>query len=301
MKNLAADLAQRLSGEVRIGEPMARHTTWRIGGPADLFIEPAGAEELAFVLSYLWEREVPTTVIGNGSNLLVADAGVRGAIVKLGMRMGRIEVDGMRLRAEAGARLAGVAGIAMRSGLSGLEFTVGIPASVGGAVMMNAGAYGAAMGDVVRRVTLIDQVGRLISRTVEECRFRYRKTDLQCEDLIVVEAVFRGTPSDPARIKARMSEYLSMRRCNQPLEYPSAGCVFKNPPGDSAGRLIDCVQAKGLRVGDAQVSMRHANFIINLGAAKARDVRELIQRVRKMVAAQFGVILELEVRLLGGD
>lgn len=301
MKDLASDLARRLSGEVRVDEPMARHTTWRIGGPADLFIEPAGAEELAFVLGYLREQGVPTAVIGAGSNLLVADSGVRGAVVKLGTRMGRVEVEGTRIRAEAGARLARVAGAAMRAGLSGFEFTTGIPASVGGAIMMNAGAHNRSMADVVGRVTVLDNAGRLMTRTAEECGFEYRQTALQHEGLIVVEAVFRGTPRSPAEIREEMGELLRRRRCVQPLEYPSAGSVFKNPPGDAAGRLIDRVGCKGLRAGDAQVSIRHANFIVNLGSAKARDVRELIARVRELVAARFGITLELEVKLLGED
>lgn len=301
MKDLAADLARRLSGEVRVDEPMARHTTWRIGGPADLFIEPAGAEELAFVLGYLREQGVPTVVIGNGSNLLVADSGVRGAVVKLGMRMGRIEVEGTRIRAEAGARLARVAGAAMRAGLSGFEFTTGIPGSLGGAVIMNAGAHNRSMADAVCRVTVLDPAGRLMTRTAEECGFGYRQTALQREGLIVVEAVLRGTPRSPAEIREEMGEILRRRRCTQPLEYPSAGSVFKNPPGDAAGRLIDRAGGKGLRIGDAQVSVRHANFIINLGSARARDVKELITRVRELVAARFGIALELEVKLLGED
>lgn len=301
MKDLAAYLARRLSGEVRVDEPMARHTTWRIGGPADLFIEPAGVEELAFVLRYLREQGVPTAVIGNGSNLLVADSGVCGAVVKLGTRMGRIEVEGTRIRAEAGARLARVAGAAMRVGLSGFEFTTGIPASVGGAIMMNAGAHDRSMADVVGRVTVLDTAGRLMTCTAQECGFGYRQTVLQREGLIVVEAALRGTPRNPAEIREEMGELLRRRRCVQPLEYPSAGSVFKNPPGDAAGRLIDRAGGKGLRVGDAEVSIRHANFIVNLGSAKARDVRELIARVRELVAARFGITLELEVKLLGED
>ncbi|MEW6726712.1 MAG: UDP-N-acetylmuramate dehydrogenase [Bacillota bacterium] len=288
-----------IKGRVARDEPMARHTTWRIGGPADLFIEPRGVDDLTRVLEFVHRYDLPLTVIGNGSNVLVGDGGIRGAVVKIGQGMSGIKVEGNAIRAEAGAKLAQVGSAALKAGLGGLEFAVGIPASIGGAVLMNAGANGRSMGDLVDEVTIVYYDGRLCRKSSKECAFGYRHSQLQIEPAIVVEAILQCYPKSRDLIKEEIEACMLKRRNTQPLEYPSAGSVFKNPPGDAAGRLIDLAGAKGMSVGDAQVSEKHANFIINRGTATARDVRELIEKVRALVKEKFGMELELEVRLLG--
>lgn len=301
MNLVAQELAQKIRGRVLCNEPLKEHTTWRIGGPADILVEPASREDLRTVLYFVREKGLPLTVIGNGSNLLVSDSGVRGVVVKIGDRLGAVTVAGQKITAEAGAKLSRVAAVAQEAGLSGLEFTVGIPATIGGAVTMNAGANGAMIGELVETITVMDYEGREKVLNQTELDFGYRYSRLQVLPVIVVEVVLCLTPADPAAIKRRMQEYLQKRRCTQPLEYPSAGSVFKNPPGVAAGRLIELAGAKGLRIGDAMVSEKHANFIVNLGAAKASDVLLLIKKVREMVEEKFGVRLELEVKVLGNS
>jgi len=295
------ELGQELAikGRIARNEPMARHTTWRIGGPADLFVEPWGVDDLTCVLEFVRRHNLPLTVIGNGSNVLVGDGGIRGVVVKIGHGMSRIKVEGTSIRAEAGAKLAQVESAALKAGLGGLEFAVGIPASIGGAVLMNAGANGRSIGELVDQVTIVYYDGRLCRKSSKECAFGYRHSQLQMEPAIVVEAILQCYPKSQNLIREEMNTYMQKRKNTQPLEYPSAGSVFKNPPGDAAGRLIDLAGAKGMSVGGAQVSEKHANFIINRGTATARDVRELIAKVRALVKEKFNVDLELEVRLLG--
>jgi len=299
VNRLAEELAARIAGRVLPNEPLKEHTTWRIGGPADLLVEPASREDLKTILRFVREKGLPFTVIGNGSNLLVSDTGVRGVVVKIGERMGAISVAGLSITAGAGAKLGRVAAVAQEAGLGGLEFAVGIPATVGGAVTMNAGANGSTIGDLVETVTVVDYAGQEKVYDRAALAFKYRYSRLQQLEVIVVEVVLGLTPDDPEAIRRRSYEYLQKRRRTQPLEYPSAGSVFKNPPDDAAGRLIELAGAKGLRIGDAMVSEKHANFIVNLGAAKASDVLSLIERVREMVRAKFGITLELEVKILG--
>lgn len=296
---LPLSLENKIQGRVRYSEPLQNHTTWQIGGPADVLVEPASREDLAAVLAFVQREALPLAVIGNGSNLLVSDSGFRGVVIKIGEALGRVNLDGERIFAEAGAKLGRVTAVAQAAGLGGLEFAVGIPATLGGAVVMNAGANGAAMADVVERVTVVDYGGNERVLQHAEIGFGYRRSRLQELKAIAVEIVLRLTPDDPREIRRRSEEYLRRRRMTQPLEYPSAGSVFKNPPGDAAGRLIELAGAKGLRIGDAMVSERHANFIVNLGNARARDVLALIGRVREMVREKFGVMLELEVKVLG--
>lgn len=299
MLQLPEHVTSRIKGKILYGEPLRSHTTWRIGGPAEVLVEPACREDLVTIITYARGEGLPLAVIGNGSNLLVSDKGVKGVVVKLGDALGHVSISGVKIIAEAGAKLGRVAAIAQAAGLAGLEFSVGIPATVGGAVTMNAGANGASMANVVEAVTVIDYEGKDRFFSKAEMEFRYRWSRLQELQAVVVEVVFKLSPSDPLEIKRRSEGYLQKRRFTQPLEYPSAGSVFKNPPDDAAGRLIELAGAKGLRVGDAMVSERHANFIINLGNARAQDVLELIGRVREMVWSQFGVRLDLEVKTLG--
>ncbi|BAF60040.1 MAG: UDP-N-acetylmuramate dehydrogenase [Pelotomaculum sp.] len=293
------ELAELLPGRVRAGEPMKKHTTWRIGGPSDVFVEPEGREELRRVVCYASRRDAPLYVIGNGSNLLVADGGVRGIVVKIGKGLSRISIKGNKIIAEAGARLAGVAAAAGEAGLGGFEFLAGIPGTIGGAVAMNAGANGFSLGNLVEEVLLLDFHGEFCRKTKEEMKFGYRSSIIQKAPLILVEALFSCYPRNKEEIREEMERFLARRKLTQPLCYPSAGSVFKNPPGDTAGRLIEMAGLKGMRVGDAQISTLHANFIVNLGSATARDVLALIEKAREAVLARFGVELKLEVKIIG--
>jgi UDP-N-acetylmuramate dehydrogenase len=297
----AARLERLLPGRVRFGEPMKLHTTWRIGGPADFFVEPRGTDELVRALAFAREENLPVTVIGGGSNLLVKDGGIRGLVIKIGEGFARLEIEGDRVRAGAGVRLARLTGAAQEAGVGGFEFLAGIPGTVGGAVVMNAGAFGKAAGDLCEKVLAIDAGGRMQTLSRPELGFGYRTSSLQGKNLVVIEAAFRGTPREPAAIRTETDLLLKRRRATQPGGFPSAGSVFKNPPGASAGRLIEQAGAKGMRCGGAAVSPVHANFIVNLGEATARDVLSLIFKVKAAVKEKFAVELELEVQVLGED
>ncbi|HOV79782.1 MAG TPA: UDP-N-acetylmuramate dehydrogenase [Bacillota bacterium] len=298
---LFRELCNLLPGRVRADEPMKKHTSWRIGGPSDIFVDPASREDLRLVVSYARHWEVPLTVIGRGSNLLVTESGIRGIVVKIGRGLSRITVDRNTVTAEAGADLSGVAARALSAGLGGFEFTAGIPGSVGGAVIMNAGANGSSIGDLVTEVLLLRYEGEFRRIEKEELDFGYRSSALQRELAIVVEVNFACRYRDKDLIREDMERYISRRRLTQPLNYPSAGSVFKNPPGDSAGRLIELAGLKGVKVGDAQISTVHANFIVNLGSATAGDVLALIDRARQTVHSRFGVELKLEVKIIGNE
>ncbi|RDV82905.1 UDP-N-acetylmuramate dehydrogenase [Ammonifex thiophilus] len=290
----------KLKGHVYLREPMERHTTWRIGGPAEMLVEPADQEDLALILRLAREEGIPLNLIGNGSNILVGDAGVPGIVVKMGQAMGEVKVEGRRLRAGAGAKLARLAALAQVAGLAGLEFTCGIPASLGGAVVMNAGAAGQSMAEVVRWVKVMDREGRVEILRGEELGFGYRQSVLQHLPVVVLEVELELCPDDPTAVARRMAAVWRKRQLTQPLEYPSAGSVFKNPPGaPAAGKLIELAGGKGLRVGEAMVSPKHANFIVNLGRARATDVLCLIRQVQSLVEAKFGIKLEPEVKFLG--
>ncbi len=293
------DLKAGIQGSIRVGEMLGTHTTWRVGGPADYFVEPAVIEDLQFVLRFTAERGLPLTVMGNGSNLLVSDTGLRGVVVRMGPGMDRVALDGDVILAQGGVRLSRLLRTARESGLGGLEFMAGIPASVGGAVVMNAGANGLCMGDRVEEVTVVDRSGTVERRSASELGFRYRWSNLQAGREIVTTVALRCFPKDKDEIGREIERFLSQRRETQPLEQPSAGCVFKNPPGDSAGRLIEAAGCKGLRVGGAEVSHKHANFVLNMGGATARDIIELIRQVRQLVGDKFGIELGLEVNLMG--
>jgi len=287
------------SGRVRAGEPMKKHTSWRIGGPADYFVEPVGREELQRVVSFANKHKIALTVIGNGSNLLVNESGIRGIVIKIGSGLARVTNLEKDIVAEAGAKLSALAAAAKDRGLGGLEFSAGIPGTVGGAVMMNAGANGSSIGALVREVLLLDSEGRLSRRDREALNFSYRSCDLQREPAIVVEASFTCYPREKNLIEEEMETFVAKRLSTQPLGLPNAGSVFKNPPGESAGRLIESAGLKGLRVGDAQISTLHANFIVNLGMATAADVLALINKARETVLARHGVELRLEVKVVG--
>lgn len=299
-ERVAGRLRQRLSPGARIvrNEPLARRTTWRVGGPADVWVEPADEGDLSRVLQLCREMEVPVLVMGRGSNLLVNDAGFRGVVVALTQEhWQRVTVVGERLHCGAGARLKVVVAAARDAGLSGLEFLEGIPGSVGGALRMNAGAMGGSMFDVVESVRCMDPEGRVEDFPSQQMGARYRG----CEGLrgrIALAAVLRGRPAPREEIQERMQRYSERRRRTQPAA-PSAGCVFKNPPGLAAGRLLDELGCKGWREGGARVSDAHANFIVTEPGATAADVLRLMRRLRQHVRSCCGVELEPEVLLVG--
>ena len=288
------------SHQILENEPMSRHTTFRVGGPADVLFLPESEEQLLWALSIAREAGVPCVVIGNGSNLVVKDGGIRGLVIALGEGMAAIARAGETLTAWAGASLARVSAYAQASGLSGLEFASGIPGTLGGGCAMNAGAYGGQLSDVLvdARVLLDGEVRTL---TVNEMQMGYRTSLPLRRGGIVISARFALTPDDPETIAARMRELNARRRDKQPLNYPSAGSTFKRPEGYFAGALIEQAGLKGRRVGGAQVSEKHAGFIVNAGGATATDILALIGTVQDEVAARFGVRLETEVRILGED
>ncbi len=293
------EMLKILPGRVRAGEPMIRHTSWRIGGLADVFVEPTSREELRLAVSYANERSIPLTIIGAGTNILVPDEGIRGVVVKVGSGLDRIYLEENVIIAEAGAKLSRVAAVAREAGLGGFEFSAGIPGAIGGAVVMNAGANGASIGVLVKEILLLNMEGCFFKKTKEEMNFAYRSSALQSERAVVVEAAFSCCRRDKEAIREEMEVFIKKRKETQPLHYPSAGSIFRNPPGDSAGRLIEAAGLKGVRVGDAQISTLHANFIINLGAATARDVMALVERARKSVLELFGIELKPEVKVVG--
>jgi UDP-N-acetylmuramate dehydrogenase len=282
-------------------EPMRCHTSFRIGGPADVLVLPGSVEDLRRTVRLARRLEAPLTITGNGSNLLVRDGGLRGIVVKLGEAFDRITVRETGMTAQSGALLAAVSRTAGDHSLTGLEFAIGIPGTLGGAVIMNAGAYGGEMKDVVTRVTALDQTGELHMLGPAELQFGYRRSALQRLDWIVAEVEMQLQPGDSALIEAKMADLTRQRESKQPLSFPSAGSVFKRPPGKYVGPMVEELGLKGYRIGDAQVSEKHAGFIINRGQATARDVLALIQYVREQVQAAYGIWLETEVRIIGED
>lgn len=283
---------------VRTEEQMSRHTTFRIGGPADMLASP-NREELARLLVLAKEEAVPITVIGNGSNLLVSDKGLRGLTVEIGERMSAVRAEGGCIVAEAGALLSAAAQEAAGAGLGGMEFAAGIPGSIGGAVVMNAGAYGGEMKDILESVTVLTDEGAYRTFAAEELELGYRHSRIPEMRCIVVSAVLKLTPKPAEEIRARMSELREQRLLKQPLEYPSAGSTFKRPVGYFAGKLIMDAGLSGYAIGGAQVSEKHCGFIINKGNATAADVRRLVRHVQDQVRLAFNVELEPEVKLLG--
>lgn len=292
---------QKLLGQdkVLINEPMSAHTTFRIGGPADYFVMPQTTEELAKVLELCKEENVPYFVLGNGSNLLVGDKGFRGVVIQLYKNFDGIAIDGTIVTAKAGAMLIRVAKESGKAGLTGLEFASGIPGTIGGAMVMNAGAYGGEMKDVVSAVTVLTKDGEIKTLTAEEMNFRYRGSVVEDEGYIVLEAVMELKEGNLEEIQARIDELSVQRRTKQPIEYPSAGSTFKRPEGYFAGKLIMDAGLRGYQVGGAQVSEKHCGFVINAGGATATDVMQLMSDVSEKVQQQFGVALEPEVKRIG--
>ena len=300
MKKLADTLRALAPDRVRENEPMSRHTTFRVGGPAELMFFPASAEELQTALSAAKGAGAEVHLVGNGSNLLVRDGGLRGLTIALGEPFSEVRVEGCAVVAQAGAPLSRVAAAAQEAGLAGLEFASGIPGTLGGGCAMNAGAYGGELKDVLECArVLLDSELRTLSR--DELEMGYRTSRVLREGGIVLEARFALTPDDREAIAARMRDLNARRREKQPLNLPSAGSTFKRPEGHFAGALIEGCGLKGARVGGAQVSEKHAGFVVNTGGATASDILGLIEHVHDVVLRETGVELEPEVRIIGED
>lgn len=280
-------------------EPMARHTTFKVGGPADCFLQVSNVEQLAATINYLNQTGQEYFVLGNGSNLLVSDKGYRGVILQIGQKMSEVSVEGTLVRAQAGATMAQTARAAMEAGLSGLEFASGIPGTVGGGIVMNAGAYDGEMKQVVESVTVLSPDGDVMVLDNDAMEFGYRMSAIKNRGFIVLEAVFRLQEGSRERIQAKMEELAAKRREKQPLTYPSAGSTFKRPEGHFAGKLIMDAGLRGRRLGGAQVSEKHCGFLINSGGASAQDIYDLMEEIQERVYNAFEIRLEPEVILLG--
>ena len=285
-------------GNVRMGEPMSLHTTFRVGGPADYFVTPDSAEAVKGVVSLCKEAGVVFYVMGCGSNLLVADEGLRGVVMRIGPKYSDVKVrDDGSVYAEAGATNAKVARAALEAGLAGFEFAAGIPGSIGGAAIMNAGAYGGELRDVATGVTCLDEDGQMVRLSADKADWSYRHSRMADDGSIVLSVDLKLEQGDPQAIEARMAELARRRSDKQPLDLPSAGSTFKRPAGHFAGKLIQDAGMQGHTVGGAQVSTKHAGFVVNIGGATAADVLKVIEDVRSAVLQQFNVELEPEVRI----
>ena len=284
---------------VRINEPMKNHTTFKIGGPAQYYVTPESVNQIQEVVSLCRNMNIPLHVIGNGSNILVGDDGVDGVVLALFNTFSDYEIKDNVITAQAGMSLIKLAVIALREGLTGLEFASGIPGSVGGAVYMNAGAYDGQMKDVVTSVTVLDEAGNIRILGRDELDMGYRTSAVAKNNMIVLQVVIELKSGDKEQIKARMNQLSELRKQKQPLEYPSAGSTFKRPEGYFAGKLIADAGLKGYSIGGAAVSEKHAGFVVNMGGATAKDVVELTDYIKKRIMEQFGVTLELEIKRIG--
>lgn len=280
-------------------EPMSRHTTFRIGGPARYFVQPENAGEVQAVIGACRREQIPCYIVGNGSNLLVSDEGYGGVVLRIGPRMSGVSVEGERIRAQAGALLSQIAHTALDHSLTGMEFAAGIPGTLGGACLMNAGAYGGEMSQILVNVTALAPSGNVVVLPAAELQLGYRTSLLMKEGYVALEAELSLAAGEKAAIQAKMEELKRQRTSKQPLEYPSAGSTFKRPEGAFAGKLIMEAGLRGYRVGGAQVSEKHCGFVINADHATAADVRRLMADVQRIVEENSGRKLEPEVRFLG--
>lgn len=301
-KEIFDQLSKQINPEnILLDEPMSKHTSFRIGGPADIFIRAKSKEEMKIILQFAKEKSIPVTIIGNGTNLLVRDKGIRGIVVKPEIR--KMEVSDTEVVVGAGNTLAEIANIVMRSSLTGFEFAGGIPGTVGGAIKMNAGAHGREMKDVVVSVTCLTDQFETVELPLKKLGFGYRTSKFfsQYASWIVIEAKLRLTCGNEAEISGLMQEYATYRKEKQPINYPSAGSTFKRGDGYITAQLIDLAGLKGASVGDAEVSTLHAGFIINKGSATAKDVLALVNRIQEKIQAEYGKTIELEIQVLGEE
>ncbi len=288
-----------LKGRLLRDELMSRHTTFRVGGPADVFVMPGTFEEVKGTVNLCRDYKLPYYIVGNGSNLLVSDRGYRGVIIQIGKELGGIRVEGEAVTVQAGALLSVTANHVMEEELTGFEFASGIPGTLGGACVMNAGAYGGEMGDILTEITALTPEGEVIRIARAQMELGYRTSIIARKGYVVLEANMRLKKGDRQEIRAKMEELKEKRVSKQPLEYPSAGSTFKRPEGYFAGKLIQDAGLRGFAVGKAQVSEKHCGFVINKGGATAKDISELMARVSQTVEEKFGVRLEPEVKKLG--
>ena len=288
---------------IRRNEPMASHTTFRIGGPCDLFISPETEEQIVFCIQTLRQMQVPMMVMGNGSNVLVRDGGIRGCVVKINSSGAEMQVDpkAQTLYAGAGETMMAIANRCMEEGLTGQEFASGIPGTLGGAVMMNAGAYEHEIGEIIQSVRVLTEEGQVCEIANADMHFGYRTSAATTHRWVVLGATLRLEKADPEQVRAKVQDFTRRRRAKQPLMYASAGSTFKRPEGHFAAKLIDDAGLKGASVGQAQVSEMHAGFVINRGGASARDVLALMQKIQQTVQERFGVTLQPEVKIIGED
>ena len=289
----------QISPHIQFDEPMKNHTTFRIGGKADMFVSIKSVSELTELIKLAKHHDIPFMVIGNGSNILVKDNGIRGLVIEIGAGLADCVIDGTKVFAQAGIKLSKLANEAARASLTGLEEISGIPGTLGGAIFMNAGAYGGEISTVIEKVDYVDEDGNLRSLTGSECEFSYRKTAFSHGGKYIVSATLKLAEGDSAQISEKMADYTKRRQTKQPLAYPSAGSTFKRPEGYFAGQLIEQSGLKGFRIGDAMVSELHAGFIINCKNATASDVLRVIEHTKETVLAKFEVELEPEVRIIG--
>lgn len=299
MSGFLSFLEKAFPGQFQINAPMAQYTTFRVGGPADILVSPGSKDEVRTLFAAIQAEQVPCTILGNGSNVLVLDKGIRGVVLKLGNALKSLCIEGNRIQVEAGVLLSRLAAAAADAGLTGLEFASGIPGSLGGAILMNAGAYGGEIGNLVRTVTVMDPGGQIRILNRKQMDFRYRHSVVMETGDIILSATLELTPDDLAAIHDRIHELTQKRISKQPLNFPSAGSTFKRPPGYFAAALIDQAGLRGYRVGDAQVSEKHTGFVVNRGHATASEILQLMDDVKNRVHAMSGVWLEPEVRILG--
>ena len=290
-----------ITGEQQVScdEPMRKHTTFRIGGPAKYFLCPHSVEEIQKILKFCQDRQLDYFVLGNGSNLLVSDHGYDGVVIQLYRNFSDIIVEGTKMRIQAGALLSSVARKALEAGLTGFEFAGGIPGTLGGGAVMNAGAYGGELKDVLTEVTVLTKDGEVLVLQAKDLQMGYRTSIIKTAGYIVLEAVIELQEGDPEAIRSRMRELTELRTSKQPLEYPSAGSTFKRPEGYFAGKLIMDAGLRGYQVGGAQVAEKHCGFVVNAEYATSADIRNLIEQVQQIVFEKYGVKLEPEVKFAG--
>lgn len=287
--------------DILIDEPMSKHISFRVGGPADILVKPSSEEQIKDILTFAKKENIPYLIIGNGSNLLVRDGGIRGIVIKIAENFNDFSIEGTTVTAQSGAMLSFMGKAIMRNNLTGFEFAAGIPGTLGGAIAMNAGAYGGEMKDIVKSVRLIDSQGNIVELSNEEMQFAYRKSILSKEEYIVLSAVMELKEGNYEEIRDIMKDLTNKRVTKQPLNLPSAGSTFKRPEGYFAAKLIEDCGLKGLTLRGAQVSDKHCGFVVNLGGAQAKDILDLIYVVKITVYSKFGVMLEEEVKILGEE
>ena len=290
---------EKISGNIKYNEPMSAHTTFRIGGGADVFADVSSAEEIKSLIDVCRKNDYPYMVVGNGSNLLVGDRGIRGLVIHIGRNMSQIRVDGEHVYADAGALMSAVAAACLEHELTGFEPMSGIPGTIGGGIFMNAGAYGGELSQVIETVTYLDDNGEIVTEKCENLDLGYRHSMFQSRDYVILSCVLKLTKGNKDEIKAAMADYRSRRNEKQPVTMPSAGSTFKRPEGYFAGKLIQDALLQGYQIGGAQVSTLHAGFVVNAGGATAADVENLIKHIQKTVYEKFGVHLEPEVKIVG--